>query len=144
MGSRFPGGADSTRSAVEAAHRGQGHHHRHAADRGWDLDALYDAAPRQAGKTYTTRGGFLRGAGDFDPAFFGISPPRSPGHGPSAAPCSLRSPGTPGGRRHQTGDPARITYRVFAGPGGAPSGVRLSRTGRAVGRHGTPTHVRKR
>ncbi|HEY8983066.1 MAG TPA: beta-ketoacyl synthase N-terminal-like domain-containing protein, partial [Streptomyces sp.] len=43
-------------------------------DRGWDTDALYDPDPERTGHTTTRRGGFLRGAGEFDNELFGISP----------------------------------------------------------------------
>ncbi|MCP2170486.1 Acyl transferase domain-containing protein, partial [Goodfellowiella coeruleoviolacea] len=43
-------------------------------DRGWDLAAVFDADPARAGKSYVRAGGFLAGAGEFDAAFFGVSP----------------------------------------------------------------------
>ncbi|MUL43623.1 SDR family NAD(P)-dependent oxidoreductase [Streptomonospora sp. PA3] len=44
------------------------------ADRGWDVEALYDPTLRRAGTSYVRRGGFLADAAGFDAGFFGISP----------------------------------------------------------------------
>ncbi|MGR4884660.1 type I polyketide synthase, partial [Streptomyces sp. LARHCF249] len=43
-------------------------------DRGWDLEGLYDPNPDSAGTSYTSKGGFLHEAAQFDAGFFGISP----------------------------------------------------------------------
>ena len=44
------------------------------ADRGWDLERLYDPDPDRVGCVYARQSGFVDGVADFDAGFFGISP----------------------------------------------------------------------
>ncbi|RJL19513.1 type I polyketide synthase, partial [Bailinhaonella thermotolerans] len=74
IGCRFPGGADSAEGlwrifAEEREVLGD-----FPADRGWDLENLFDPDPDAPGKSYVRRGGFLPDATGFDADFFGINP----------------------------------------------------------------------
>ncbi|MFD2768616.1 beta-ketoacyl synthase N-terminal-like domain-containing protein, partial [Micromonospora eburnea] len=74
MACRFPGDVTSPEdlwSLLQAEGSAVGDF---PADRGWDVDAIYDPEPGLAGHTYTHAGGFLADVAGFDAAFFGISP----------------------------------------------------------------------
>ncbi len=74
IGCRYPGGVTGPDDLWRMVVEGIDGISEFPADRGWEVERLYDPDLAAPHSSYVKHGGFLHDAAEFDPDFFGISP----------------------------------------------------------------------
>ncbi|MBP2327117.1 acyl transferase domain-containing protein/acyl carrier protein [Kibdelosporangium banguiense] len=74
IGCRYPGGIGTPEDLWRLVAEGTETISTFPADRGWDVEAIYDPEPGKPGHSYVKHGAFLHDAAEFDADFFEISP----------------------------------------------------------------------
>ncbi|WP_345533437.1 beta-ketoacyl synthase N-terminal-like domain-containing protein, partial [Microbispora amethystogenes] len=74
MACRYPGGVSSPEDLWRLVSDGVDAISDWPADRGWDVEGLFDPSGERPNTSYVKSGGFLHEAAEFDAGFFGISP----------------------------------------------------------------------
>jgi acyl transferase domain-containing protein/NADP-dependent 3-hydroxy acid dehydrogenase YdfG/acyl carrier protein len=74
MSCRYPGGVRSPQELWRLVRGGGDAISGFPADRGWDVEGIFEPDPERGVGSYVRAGGFLDCATEFDPGFFGIGP----------------------------------------------------------------------